>query len=77
MKDTVFDILRFLAETGITAIGTFYLAIASIWGLPYGDEISQTLIAVSTLLGIFVSVKRSQYNKAQFGTTERPESEDE
>lgn len=62
MTNKIFNFLRFMAETGITAIGAFYLTIAGIWGLPFGDEISQTLIAVSTLLGIFVGVKRLVYN---------------
>ena len=78
MKDGLFDFLRFMAETGITGIGTFYLAIAAIWGLPYGDEVSQTLIAVSTLLGIFVEYQRQKFNKSkQFGTTTRPEEKEE
>ena len=76
MKDGMFDFLRFMAETGITAIGTFYLAIAAIWGLPFGDEVSQTLIAVSTLLGVYVSYQRAKYNK-RFGSLTRPEQEGE
>lgn len=79
MKDKVFNFLRFMAETGITAIGTFYLAIAGIWGLPFGDEISKTLIALSTLLGIFVGVKRAQYNRLNNNKAESeidPEAEE-
>lgn len=77
MKDGLFDFLRFMAETGITGIGTFYLAIAAIWGLPFGDEVSKTLVAVSTLLGIFVGYQRQKFNKTtQFGTTTRPEGKE-
>lgn len=78
MKDGMFDFLRFMSETGITGIGTFYLAIAAIWNLPFGDEVSKTLIAVSTLFGIFVDYHRAKYNKSnQFGSLTRPEQEGE
>lgn len=64
-----------MAETGITAIGAAYLGLSLIWqGLPYGEQIRDTCLVVSTLLGVFVGTSRAQYNKslnAQFGTTEK------
>jgi len=63
MKDKLFDFLRFMAETGLTAIGVAYLGLSTIWHLPYGEEIKNTLIIVSTLLGVFVGVSRANYNK--------------
>lgn len=78
MKNKVFDILRFLAETGITAIGACYLGLALIWHLPFGEQIRDTCLVVSTLLGVFVGVSRKQYNeqfKAQ--DEELPEGEAE
>ena len=74
MKDELFDFLRFMSETGITGIGSFYVLIAATWGLPFGDQINQTLMGISTLLGIFVEYQRSKHNKTtQFGTTTRPD----
>lgn len=64
MKNTLFDILRFLAETGITAIGACYLGLALIWHLPFGEQIRDTCLVLSTLLGVFVGVSRKQYNAA-------------
>lgn len=63
MKNKVFDILRFLAETGITAIGACYLGLALIWHLPFGEQIRDTCLVLSTLLGVFVGVSRVNYNK--------------
>lgn len=78
MKDELFDFLRFMAETGITGIGTFYLLCAGVWGLPFGDEISKTLVGFSTLLGLFVEYHRQKHNKqTQFGTTTKPEESEE
>lgn len=51
-----------MAETGITAIGAFYLGLALIWGLPFGEKIRDTCILASTFLGVFVGIKRLIYN---------------
>ena len=77
MKDNVFNFLRFMAETGITAIGVAYLGLATVWHLPFGEEIKSTALIISTLLGVFVGVSRSNYNKQQSGTTTRPEESEE
>lgn len=74
MKNKVFDFLRFMAETGITAIGVAYLGLATVWNLPYGEQIKSTALILSTLLGVFVGVSRNNYNKQnQFGSTTREE----
>ena len=63
MSNKLFNFLRFMAETGITALGTAYLGLSLIWSWAYGEEISKSCIIISTLLGIFVGVKRTSYNK--------------
>lgn len=63
MSDKTFNFIRFLAEIGITAIGTFYKVIAEIWSLPYGEAVLATCVALSTLIGVFTEWQRSQYNK--------------
>lgn len=62
MSNQVYDILKFLAQIVLPAIATFYVTIASIWGLPLGDEISRTVMAVDTLLGAVLMISTSQYN---------------
>lgn len=63
MKNRLFNFLRFMAETGLTAIGVAYLGLATVWELPYGEQIKTTCIILSTLLGVFVGVSRVSYNK--------------
>ena len=63
MKNKLFNFLRFMAETGITALGACYLGLALIWNLPYGEQIRDTALVISTCLGIFVGVSRAAYNK--------------
>lgn len=62
MSNKTYDFIRFLAEIAISAVGALYYAIASIWGLPFGDQIVATCAALSTFLGIFTEWQRYRYN---------------
>lgn len=77
MSDKTFNFIRFLAEIGITAIGTFYKVIAEIWSLPYGEAVLATCVALSTLIGVFTEWQRSQYNKMKLDFTPILEKEEE
>ena len=65
MTDKTFNFIRFLAEIGITAIGTFYKVVAEIWSLPYGEAVLATCVALSTLIGIWTEYQRFSYNKSK------------
>lgn len=69
MPNKVYDILKFIAQIVLPAIATFYVTIASIWGLPLGDEISRTVMAVDTLLGAILMISTSKYNQNNVHTT--------
>ena len=62
MSNKVYDILKFIAQIVLPAIATFYLAIAAIWGLPYGEQIAGTIMAIDTLLGTILGVSTKKYN---------------
>lgn len=61
MSNKVYDILKFIAQIVLPAIATFYVTIASIWGLPLGDEISRTVMAIDTLLGAILMISTANY----------------
>lgn len=63
LSNKVYDTLKFIAQIVLPAVATFYVTIASIWGLPLGDEISRTLMAVDTLLGAVLMISSSKYNE--------------
>lgn len=65
MSDKTFNFIRFLAEIGITAIGTFYKVIAEIWNLPYGEAVLATCVALSTLIGVWTEYQRQAYAKSK------------
>ena len=40
LTNTAYDILKWVALIALNAIGLCYLSVATIWGLPYGEEIN-------------------------------------
>lgn len=63
LSNKVYDILKFIAQIVLPAVATFYVTVAGIWGLPYGEEVSGTVMAVDTLLGALLMLSNSAYNK--------------
>lgn len=63
LSNKTYDVLKWIAQIALPAIGTLYSALAGIWGLPYGDQIVGTVIAVDTCLGVFLGISTSQYKK--------------
>lgn len=62
MSNKVYDILKWVAQIVLPALATFYLAIAAIWGLPYGEQIAGTIMAIDTLLGAILGISTKKYN---------------
>lgn len=62
-KNETYDILKWIALYLLPAIGTLYFALASVWGLPYGEQIVGTVTAVDTFLGVILGISTANYNK--------------
>lgn len=63
MSNKTYDALKWVAQFLLPAAGTLYFALASIWGLPYGEQIVGTITAVDAFLGVILGISTSQYNK--------------
>ena len=63
MSNKVYDVLKWIGMYLLPALGTLYFALASIWGLPYGEQIVGTITAIDTFLGVILGISTSQYNK--------------
>ena len=63
MSNKTYNILKWIAMYLRPALGTLYFALASIWGLPYGEQIVGTITAVDTFLGVILGISTAQYNK--------------
>ena len=71
MTNKVYDILKWIAQYFLPAIGTLYFALAGIWGLPYGEQIVGTITAVDTFLGILLGISSAHYNKASLAMSKK------
>lgn len=63
MSNKVYDVLKYIAQIVLPAIATFYFAVASIWGLPYPEQIVGTITAVDTLLGALLMISSMNYKE--------------
>ena len=64
MSNKVYDVLKYIAQVVLPALGTLYFALAQIWGLPYGEEIVGTITAVDAFLGAILRLTTIKYEKS-------------
>lgn len=65
LSNDVYDILKFIAQIVLPALGTLYFALAGIWGWPYGEQIVGTITAVDAFLGALLGISTAAYNKTE------------
>lgn len=58
-----YDILKWIAQIFLPALGTLYYTLAGIWGLPNAEQIVGTIMAVDLFLGLLLGLSSHQYNK--------------
>ena len=63
MSNKVYDVLKYIAQIVLPALGTLYFALASIWGFPYGEQIVGTITAVDAFLGALLRISSVKYHK--------------
>lgn len=63
MSNRTYDVLKFIAQIFLPALGTLYFALASIWNLPYGEQVVGTITAVDAFLGAILGISTKNYNK--------------
>jgi imidazoleglycerol phosphate synthase glutamine amidotransferase subunit HisH len=63
MSNKVYDTLKWIAMIFLPAVGTLYFALASIWGLPFAEQIVGTVTAFDTFLGVILGISSYQYKK--------------
>lgn len=63
LSDSVYDKLKGLAMYVMPGVITLWLAIGTIWGIPYTTEVGLTLSAVTVFAGVLVGVNKAIYNK--------------
>lgn len=63
MSNQMYDVLKWIAQILLPALGTLYFGLAKIWNLPYSEEIVGTITAVDLFLGALLGISTIEYNK--------------
>lgn len=59
-SDKAYDVFCKI-QRWLPLIGLLYLSISSIWHLPYGDEVNQTIVALATFLAGTLEIANTVY----------------
>lgn len=62
-ENETYDVLKFIAQIILPALATLYLTLAGIWGLPFGEQISGTIMAIDAFLGICLGISTHNYRE--------------
>lgn len=63
LSNRTYDILKWIAQYLLPALGTLYFSVSQIWGLSYGEQIVGTITAVDTFLGVLLGLSSAEYKK--------------
>lgn len=64
-SNKVYDILKWVCLIVLPACSTLYFTLSGIWHLPYGEQVTGTLAAISTFIGILIGVSTKSYYKEE------------
>lgn len=61
MNSKTYDVLKFIAQIALPALGTLYLGLSQIWGFPYGEQVIGTITVVDAFLGTILMIDSDNY----------------
>ena len=65
LKDSTYNLLKWICLIALPALAVFYAVIAKIWGLPFEAEIPATINAVAVLIGALIGVSHLSIKKEE------------
>lgn len=65
MSNKVYDVLKYVTQIGLPAVGTLYFALSGIWGFPYAEQVVGTITAIVTFLGVLLGISNANYKKEE------------
>jgi hypothetical protein len=63
LPNRLFDFLKWVAILFLPALAILIRTVFAIWSIPYGEEISSTIVALQVFLGAILGVSTLNYNK--------------
>ena len=65
ISNKVYDVLKWIAQYLLPALGTLYFALSTIWGFPYGEQVVGTITAIDAFLGAILGLSTAAYHKSE------------
>lgn len=62
MSNKTYDVLKWIAMFFLPALAILVQAVFGIWHIPYGTQISETIVAVNAFLGACLGISHIQYS---------------
>lgn len=62
LNSKVYDILKWLVQIVLPAIGACYAALAALWGFPFAEQVVGSISAICVLLGACLRISNSNYS---------------
>lgn len=73
-SDKTYDVVKWIAQYLLPALGTLYAALSGLWGLPYGEQIVGTISAIDVFLGVLLGISTANYKKSLPNENENKEA---
>lgn len=64
LSNQAYNTLKYIVQIALPAAGTLYFTLASIWNLPYGEQVVGTITAIALFGGVVIGVSKNQYEKS-------------
>lgn len=59
----LYDYIKWSAQVVLPGIGTLYVTLAALWGLPAPQAVAGTILAIDTFLGLLLGISQVNYGK--------------
>jgi len=63
LKNSVYDKVKWVAMFFLPALAILVKTVFAIWNLPFGEEISATIVAINAFLGACLGISTINYQK--------------
>lgn len=61
LSNKLYDWAKWFVYIFLPAFGTFYVTLGNLWGLPAGEQVAGTCLALGTFLGITLKVSEKNW----------------
>ena len=65
LTNRAYNYTKYAVQIALPALGTLYFTLASIWGLPYGEQVVGTITAIALFGGVLIGVSKHQYDNSE------------